>query len=161
MYSEDELLGIRQRVRKRWWIATAPCALAFAAAIAVFVYGQLSRSETLWMVTVALTILAGGAFLFLYGVYVRPMRLYMKHVDMMLHGRRRETTGVFKSFSDEVQDKDGLDCHPMFLNIGDKDDENDDRLFYYDVYKAKPEFPLGTRVTVVSNDRMVSEIRQA
>lgn len=161
MYKQEELLEITKRLRKRWWVTCVPCALMLTAAIVIFVYGQQQRSETLWMLTAGLTILGGALFLFLYGVYVRPMRLYRRHVDTMLNGRRRETTGVFKSFSDEVSDQEGLECHPMFINVGDKDEDKDDRLFYYDVFKDKPAIPLGTRVTVTSNDKMVADIKPA
>lgn len=161
MYTDEELKEVSSRLKKRWLVAGIPCGLILAAAVALFVIGQQSRSESMWIVTAALTVLGGGLFLFLYGVYVRPMSLYRRHIDTMLNGRKRETTGLYKSFSDDVKDREGLDCHAMFINVGDKDDEADDRLFYYDTHKEKPAIPFGTRVTVISNDKMVSEIKLA
>ena len=89
------------------------------------------------------------------------MRIYRKHLTYMLNGRMRVTTGVFKSFSEDVSDREGLDCYAMLINVGDKDDPEDDRLFYYDVHKPAPEMPLGTMITVHSNDKMVSAIELA
>lgn len=159
MYSQEDMQSIRQMIRKRWLVTILPAAALFAVAIAVFVYGQLNRSDTLWMVTVALTLAAGFWFLFLFGVYMRPARVYAKHLHYMLEGRMRETTGVFKSFSEDVSDRDGLQCYAMLLNVGEKDDPEDDRLFYYDIYKERPAVPFGTRVIVRSNDKMVASIQ--
>jgi len=160
MYTQADWQEICTMLRKRWKLAIIPAVLVLAAAVAVFVYGQLTRSDHLWKLTVLLTILGGGAFLLLFGVSVRPALVYRKHVSYMLNGRMRETTGVFKSFADSVSDRDGLACHAMLLNVGSKDDPEDDRLFYYDVYKPKPEIPLGSMVTVLSNDKMVSCIQR-
>ncbi len=159
MYTSDELAAIKAQVRKRRLTVALPCCAMLAAALAVFVIGQINRSEKMWLITVAMTLLGGGLFIFFNGVYVRPMALYRKHVDIMLNGRKRETTGYYKSFSDDISDKEGLDCHAMFINVGEKDSEVDDRLFYYDAHKSKPEIPFGTKITVVSNDKMVSEIK--
>ena len=148
-------------LHKRWLVTLIPSLLMMAVGVVIFVYGQLNLNDVLWMATVALTLLGGGYFLFFYGVYVRPARIYRKHVMYMLNGRMRETTGVFKFFSEDVSDREGLECYAMLLNIGEKDDPEDDRLFYYDKYKDRPAFALGDRVTVLSNDKMVSSIKAA
>ena len=161
MYSQQDWTEINQMIRKRWLLAIVPAVIVLISAVIIFVYGQLNRSDVLWMVTSFLTLLGGGYFLFMYGVSVRPARIYRRHLSYMLTGRKRVTTGVFKAFSEDVSDRDGLECHAMMINVGDKDDPEDDRLFYYDVYKARPEMALGTRVTVQSNDKMVSSIELA
>lgn len=161
MYSEQDWNEINVMIRKRWIAAIVPAAAALIAAVIIFVYGQLNRSDTLWMVTAALTLLGGGYFLFSLGVSVRPARIYRKHVQYMLTGRMRVTTGVFKSFAEDVSDREGLECHAMMINVGEKDDPEDDRLFYFDVYKPRPEMAFGTRITVHSNDKMVSAIELA
>ena len=161
MYTEQELSQVKETLTKRRWLVCAPCAAVLALAIAVFVYGQLTRNDSLWLVTVGLTVLGGGAFLFFYGVYLRPMRYYRQHVERMLHGVKRETMGVWKSFSDALCERDGISCHSMYINVGDSDEEQDDRLFYYDACKPQPAFAAGARVTVVSNDKMVADIREA
>ena len=161
MYSQEDLQDISRLLRKRWKITAAPAVLLIAVAIAVFVYGQINRSDSLWILTAFLTILGGGYFLFFYGVYVRPARISRKHVTYMLTGRMRVTTGVFKSFSKDVSDREGLQCHAMLINVGDKDDPEDDRLFYYVVHKPCPEMAIGTRVTVHSNDKMIASMEVA
>lgn len=161
MYTQEDQKAINSMLHKRWLITLIPSVLLLSISIVIFVYGQLNRNDVLWMATVALTLVGGGYFLFFYGVYVRPARIYRKHVMYMLNGRMRETTGVFKSFSEDVSDREGLECYAMMLNVGEKDDPEDDRLFYYDKYKDRPVFALGERVTVLSNDKMVSSIKAA
>ena len=161
MYTQEDWNDVLTMVKKRWLVTIIPAALVMAAAIAIFVYGRIQRSDTIWMITSALTVLGGGYFVFFYGVYVRPALIYRKHLTYMLAGRMRETTGVFKSFSEDVSDREGLECHAMMLNIGEKDDPEDDRLFYYDAYKPRPNFAIGERVTVKSNDKMVSSMVRA
>lgn len=161
MYTQDDLTSINHMLKRRWCLAVIPAALVVAAAVAIFVIGQLGRSEQLWKLTTALTLVGGAYFLFFYGVSVRPALIYRKHLRYMLTGRKRTTTGIFKSFSEDVSDRDGLECHAMMINIGEKDDPEDDRLFYYDIYKERPSMPLGTLITVESNDKMVCGIQTA
>ena len=161
LYTEHDREVIRSMLRRRWLMTAIPSALILIAAIVIFVMGRMERSDTLWMLTAALTVVGGGYFLFFYGVLVHPARIYRTHLGYMLEGRMRVTTGVYKSFSPETTDHDGLEAHAMLLNIGDKDDPEDDRLFYYDALKPAPAYPLGTRVTVKSNDKMVSSITEA
>ena len=160
MYTQEDMNKVERLLKKRWRVAAIPAVLLLAAGIALFVLGRINRSDTLWMVTAALTVLGGGYFLFLYGVGVKPARVYRRHVDYMLNGRMRETTGVLKSFSDAISDREGLECHAMMLNVGEKDDPEDDRLFYFDALKPWPGWPLGTRLTVKSNDKMVASITE-
>ena len=141
-------------------LALLPAIVGLAAGIALFVAGRMRRSDTLWMVTAALTVLGGGAFLFLFGVWAKPALDYLRHVERMLYGRKRETVGVLTRFSPELCERDGLWCHAMMVNLGSGEEE-DDRLFYYDDEKPAPQLPIGTRVRVESNGNMVSGIWRA
>ena len=161
MYTLEDLQDIQKLLKKRWKMTAIPAVLVLTAAAAVFVHGQLSRSDHLWKLTALLTILGGGWFLFFFGLYIRPARSYRTHVHYMLEGRKRITTGVFKSFSEEISSRDGVECHAMMLNVGNTDDPEDDRLFYYDIHKPRPSCALGTTVTVQSNDKMVASFEIA
>lgn len=160
MYTPEDEAQARRLWKKRLGIALVPLALGLAVGIALFIVGRMQRSDTLWMATAALTVLGGGAFLFLYGVWAKPARDYLRHVGLMLRGRKRETVGILTRFSPEVCERDGLWCHAMMVNLGSGEAE-DDRLFYFDDEKPAPPMPVGTRVRVVSNDRMVIDIREA
>jgi len=158
MYSEKDWAEINALIKKRCLVTLFPSGIILAAAITIFVYGQLNRSEHLWMLTSALTILGGGYLLFFYGVFVRPALIYRRNLRYLLSGRKRITTGIFKEFSEDVYDRDGMEVYAMLVNVGERNDPEDDRLFYYDAYKPLPAMPIGTRVTVCSNDRLVASM---
>jgi hypothetical protein len=159
LYSQADRAGVQKQLRKRWMVSALPSGVLFVAAIVVFAICQSNRQDWGWVFACAATIVSGAYFLFFYGVYLRPMWLYARHVNYMLEGRMRETTGILTEVADEPTDKDGLDWYAIMVNIGDKGDPEDDRLLYYDALRGRPEIPLGTRVTVLSNDKMISEIR--
>jgi len=161
MYTRQEQQQAERQTRQRLMVTIIPAVAVFAVAVILFVIGRLNRSENMWKLTAALTLLAGVYAVFFAGVYVKPMRDYRNHINYMLDGRRRETTGYLIDFSENLSERNGIDCHAIMINVGEKDEREDDRLYYYDVKKLPVPFELGTKVTVVSNDMMVAEIRQA
>ena len=161
MYSDKDWAEINAALKKRWLFTLVPSGALISIAIAIFVYGQMNRSEYLWMLTSALTILGGGYFLFFFGHSVRPTLIYRRNLRYLLNGRKRVTTGIFKEFSEDITDRDGMEVYAMLVNVGERNDPEDDRLFYYDAYKPLPAMPIGTRVTVYSNDKLVSSMENA
>lgn len=159
MYSEKDWNDINALLKKRWLITLLPFGIVFTAAVVLFIYGQLNRSEYLWLLTSFLTLVSGGYFLFLFGNYLRPALIYRRNLRYLLNGRKRVTTGIFKEISEDASDHDGMEVYAMLLNVGERNDPEDDRLFYYDAYKPLPSMPIGTRVTVESNDRLVSSMK--
>ncbi len=160
MYREADRAQVQKELQKRWLITALPAGLLAAAAIAVFVLCQIRRQEWGWIAAAAGTILAGGYFIFLHGVYLRPMMLYHVHVGYMLDGRKRETEGVLQAVSDAPAERDGLDCYALIINVGERNDPEDERLLYYDALKGKPALAPGARVRALSNDKMIAEIRE-
>ena len=63
MYSEKDWQEINKLLKKRWLVTLIPAGLILAAAITIFVYGQLNRSEHLWKLTSFLVLLGGGYLL--------------------------------------------------------------------------------------------------
>lgn len=158
LYSEIDRTQVSAELKKRRWLVILPSVLLLALAVASFVWFRLHRNVDGWVWTALITVLSGSYFLFFYEVYLRPVSLYYKHVSYMINGRMRETLGLLKSIDPMVLDKDGLDCISLTINVGEKDSPEDDRLFYVDALKAIPEVPVGTRIRVLSNDRMVASL---
>lgn len=161
MYTRQEQQQADRQTHQRLMVTIIPAVAVFAVAVILFVIGRLNRSEDMWKLTAALTLLAGVYAVFFAGVYVKPMRDYRNHINYMLDGRRRETTGYLIDFSENLSERNGIDCYAIMINVGEKDEREDDRLYYYDAKKLPVPFEMGTKVTVVSNDMMVAEIRQA
>jgi len=161
MYTRQEQQQAAQQTRQRLMVTVIPAAVVFVIAVVLFVIGRLNRSEGMWKLTAALTLAAGVYATFFAGVYVKPMRDYRNHINYMLDGRRRETTGYLIDFSENLSERNGVECHAIMINVGEKDEREDDRLFYYDVKKLPLPFEMGAKVTVTSNDMMVADIREA
>ena len=158
MYAEEDRTFVRAQLRRRLLLVAIPAALLMAVAVGVFVLCQIRHQSWGWIFACTVTIFVGVCFLFLDGVYIRPMRLYARHVEYMLTGRMRETTGILTEVADAAIDKDGVDCYAVNVNVGEKGDPQDDRLLYFDALKGRPNIQPGTRVTVLSNDKMIFEI---
>lgn len=161
MYTRQDQQQAARQTRQRMLTAFVPAAAILVVAVILFIIGRQNRSEDMWKVTAALTVLAGAYATFFYGVYAKPMRDYRNHINYMLDGRLRETTGYLIDFSENLSERNGVDCHALMINVGEKDDREDDRLFYYDVKKLPLSVEMGRKVTIVSNDRMVAAIREA
>ena len=161
MYTRQDQQQAARQAKQRTLIAFIPAAVVFALAVILFIVGRMNRSEQMWKVTAALTVLAGAYATFFYGVYAKPMRDYRNHINYMLDGRLRETTGYLIDFSENPSERNGIECRAIMLNVGEKDDREDDRLFYYDAKKLPLPFEMGTKVTVTSNDMLVSAMREA
>jgi len=147
--------------KRRMLVVWLPTALMLLLAIVVFVIYRLNHDVSGWIISALLTILGGAYCIFFYGVYLRPVLKYRKHIDYMLDGRKRVTNGVFKEISETVQDHDGFDCYSVVLNVGEKNDPEDDRLFYLDAFKSLDGFQPGDRISVESNDRMIASVTKA
>ena len=160
MYTRQDQQQAARQAKRRTLIAFIPAAVVFALAVILFIVGRMNRSEQMWKVTAALTVLAGAYATFFYGVYAKPMRAYRNHINYMLDGRLRETTGYLIDFSENLSERNGVDCHAIMINVGEKDEREDDRLYYYDAKKLPLPVEMGTKITVVSNDMMVADIRK-
>ena len=158
LYSQSDRDEVIAKVKKRSMIVWAPAALMLLLAIAAFVIYRLRHDASGWIVSAILTILSGAYFIFFYGVYLGPMRKYKRHLDYMLDGRKRVTEGILKEIAEVMQDRDGIDCYSVLINVGEKDDPEDDRLFYLDAFKSMDGFQPGERVHIESNDRMIASV---
>ncbi len=161
MYTRQEQQQAAKQTRQRLLTVFVPAAIVFAAAVALYVIARLDRNPDAWKLPAALTLVAGVYAIFFYGVYAKPMLNYRNHINYMLDGRLRETTGYLIQFSENLSERNGIDCHAIMLNVGEKDDREDDRLYYYDAKKLPLPVEMGKKVTVTSNDMLVASIREA
>jgi len=158
LYSQSDRDLINAKLKRRAAAVWIPAAALLALAIVTFVWYRTRHDESGWIVSGLLTILGGAYAIFFYGVYLGPMRKYKKHLDYMFDGIKRETVGIFKEITTTVQDRDGIDCYSVWLNVGEKNDPDDDRLFYLDAYKSMDGFQPGDKIRIESNDRMIASI---
>jgi hypothetical protein len=151
LYQQSDLQENRRQLKRRLTALLIPLALIVAG----IVISLIVRMQ--WL-TILLTILGGGFSIFCWGLLLSPIMCYGRHLRNMLEGRTRETTGRFVSISGEPCWREGVQYYAMTVNVGEKGDEADDRLFYYDVHKEAPAFKQGERITVVSHDKAVANV---
>ena len=156
MYQISDWEENRHQLKRRLLALLIPL-IFFLAGIAV----SLLRNIRLQWLTMLLTILGGAMVLFCYGMFISPVLNYGRHLKNVLEGRKKETEGCLIEISSQSCIREGVEYYSMVINIGDKSDEADDRLFYFDVHKGMPPYKPGDMITVVSHDKAVADIRQA
>ena len=141
MYTEQDYADICAQIKQR--------RLLLAGVIVSFVF------RVRW-ITTALSLVLGAGIIFCEGLLLSPLRAYRRHLNNVLHGRTRTTTGAFKEMEEVAVDRDGVKYYPMMLSVGNMDDPEDDRLFYYDAQKPIPDWKSGDMLHIVSYDKFVS-----
>lgn len=146
MYTEQDYADIQAQIKQRRMIMMIPGLLLLAGVIVSFVF------RVKWLTT-ALSLLLGAGWIFFHGLLISPLTAYRRHLDEVLHGRTRTTTGAFKEMEETTVDRDGVKYYPMMLNVGSMDDPEDDRLFYYDANLPRPDWKTGDMLTVTAHDK--------
>ena len=146
MYTEQDYADIQAQIKQRRMIMMIPGVLLLAGVIVSFVF------RVKWLTT-ALSLLLGAGWIFFHGLLISPLTAYRRHLDEVLHGRTRTTTGAFKEMEETTVDRDGVKYYPMMLNVGSMDDPEDDRLFYYDANLPRPDWKTGDMLTVTAHDK--------
>jgi len=158
LYSQTDRSLAKAEVTKRKLIVFIPIILTGLLSVAIFVWFRLQHDVSGWIYSSLIMIIGGAYGIFFYGVYLKPMLVYRKHVDYMLDGRMRETEGVLKEISSDIEDKEGLDCYALYVNIGQGNHPEDDRLLYLDAQKSIHGLQIGMCIHAESNDKMISNI---
>jgi hypothetical protein len=157
MYTHNDLVSITSQIKKRVSLALVPA----AALLALFVYGlvmHLNRNTSFQWLSYLSLLLAGLWIVFCDGMMIAPLRAYRRHIKDMLFGRTRELTGLFKSIDNTVCVRENISFYPVIVSEGDIEDEEADRLFYYDTQKPLCDLAAGDKVSVQSHDKRIISI---
>ena len=146
MYTEQDYEDICSQVKRRWMALGVPALVLLGLVIVTFVF------RIKWL-TMALSVLLGAYCIFCYGMLLSPVIAYGRHLDEVLHGRVRSTTGAFKEMETQAVMRDGVKYYPMMISVGDMEDPEDDRLFYYDANLPRPDWKVGEMLTVTAHDK--------
>lgn len=151
MYTEQDLLSVHAQ-RKRRWLALG---IPLAVLLAVIVVSLIFRVE--WL-TIAATLVGGVLLISGYDLLIKPLSDYAKHVDNMLHGRRREIDLAFANYSEDISLVDGVRYHAMTATDYDEKGKPYERLFYFDAEKEFPGFTAGEMLHIVFHDKEIAEL---
>ena len=146
MYTEQDYTEIRSQIRRRSLALGVPAVVMLAGVIVSFVF------RIKWL-TMGLSVLLGAFCIFGYGMLLYPVRAYGRHLDEVLHGRVRSTTGAFKEMEEQAVLREGVRYYPMMISVGDMENPEDDRLFYYDANLPRPDWKVGEMLTVTAHDK--------
>ena len=146
LYTEQDFQDIGAQVKRRTLLIAIPAALLLAGIIVSFIL------RIRWLTT-GLSLVLGAGFIFCYGLLLAPVLAYRRHLDEVLHGRVRTTTGAFKEMEETAVMREGVKYYPMMLSVGDMDNPEDDRLFYYDANLPRPDWQIGDMLTVTAHDK--------
>ena len=150
MYTEQDYQEITAQWKNRHLLLWVPAGLMAAAVIATFIF------RIKWA-TMLGTVIAGFYCVFVYGLLVQPVSAYRKHLDGVMHGRTRTLSGAFKTMEENTVTREGVAFYPMLLNVGSMDDENDDRLLFYDANLPRPDWQTGDKLTVTVHDKALGD----
>ena len=154
MYTEQDYADIRAQIRRRALALGIPALVLLAGVVISYIY------RVRWATTAG-TIVLGAFCIFSYGMLLHPVIAYGRHLDEVLHGRVRTTTGAFKEMEEESVMRDGVRYFPMTINVGDMEKPEDDRLFYYDANLPRPEWQPGEMLTVTAHDKALGNWARA
>ena len=154
MYKEEDYRENKKQLKRRLLVFT----LVFLAGLAGAILSFIVRKRE---ITIAITIVFGGVLLFLYSLYVYPIKAYGRHLSYVLHGKKRNTSGYIAAFDEEEVVREGVTYHPLIINVGEKKAEEDERLFYYDKEKMPFPFQLGDYVEITAQEKQVAEMVRA
>ena len=154
MYTEQDYSDICNQLKRRWLALGIPAVVLLAGVIVSFVF------RIRWL-TMALSIMLGAFCIFSYGMALSPVIAYSRHLDEVLHGRVRSTTGAFKEMETQPVMRDGVKYYPMMISVGDMENPEDDRLFYYDANLPRPDWKIGEMLTVTAHDKSLGAWERA
>ena len=149
MYTLRDYEDINRQLRKNWLCSLLP----FIVLLGVVVWSFIVRIR--WL-TMAATILAGAILIFTYGIYIAPLSRYRRHLELALSGTQKVTEGIFKFMEEKPVEREGVMYFPFIINVGDQDEEDDDRLFYYDANLKRPAWQAGQVLRIQSYEKFVS-----
>lgn len=154
MYTEQDYADICAQLKRRWLALGIPAGLLLGLVIVSFII------RIKWL-TMTLSVLLGASCIFCYGLLLSPIVAYRRHLDEVLHGRVRNTTGAFKDMETQAVMRDGVKYYPMMLSVGDMENPEDDRLFYYDANLPRPDWKIGDMLTVTAHDKSLGAWERA
>lgn len=149
VYTEQDFQDVKRQKNKRLLLFFIPAVLLAAGVIMSFIL-------RIKLLTMGLTIVLGAYCIFTFELYLAPVIAYGKHIDNALHGRTRSLTGAFKEIDQTSVVRDGVKYFPMLLSVGDMDDPEDDRLYYYDCNLPIPDWQAGEMLTVTAHDKALT-----
>lgn len=148
MYTEQDRVEIRQRIKKYSLILAA----MLVVLIAGYVASMIVRTQVGAMVT---GVLIWAVILFMWTLFLHPCIRYRAFLRDMELGMSREVRGSVVEVSSQEDLQDGVRVLPVRIQLADEDDE---RIVYLNVSKAEGFPAAGTDVKLSCYGRHIKEV---
>ena len=151
MYSNEDLLKIKNKLRKTQSILILLCVISLSAIIVSFVYRQ--KFATIFLSIIFLSILY-----FIISVYLMPKIKYKKFLQAILthiNKNERIIEGTIKSISQDKVFYDGIECTTIVIKTGEDINGDIEALLYLDAEKALKDIKISDNLIFVLFDRFI------
>ena len=147
MYSDQDCIEIRNRLRKNWAVL-APLLIVI---LAIYIVALRRRIEWLAMIMGPLLFVAAC-----FGIiaYIYPTAKYRHFLQELQTGLTREMRGTIVSISDSPEEQDGAMVLPVHLLLME---EQDERIVYLNASKADLIPEIGSEVLLRCCGRHIRE----
>lgn len=153
MYTEQDLILIRQQQNKRWMILGSVCVVL----LGLIVYSLIIRMEAL---TAGLTVLMGALLIFFYDLTIKPLHCYEVFLRNVLYGRTRELDCTYLGVDADPSLVEGVKYYALSLQQLDDEGKPFERMLYWDALRPLPQVSVGDTLHIVYHDRMVASLTQ-
>lgn len=151
MYSNEDLLKIKNKLRKTQSIIILLCVISLSTIIVSFVYRQK-------FTTILLSIIFLSLLCFIISVYLMPKLKYKKFLQAILtHISKNERIieGTIKSISQDKVFYDGIECTIIVIKTGEDINGDIEALLYLDAEKALKDIKISDNLIFVLFDRFI------
>lgn len=153
-YDQSDFNRAQAQAKGLWIWLGALC----LAAIGGLTASLVMRME--WL-TMGLTILLGGALIFLWDLKLKPVRCYQRFLRDVTGGIQRQAKGVVVSLDKDVSFKDGLYFYRLIINVDEKRDEEGERQYFFDACKPRPHLVPGQWIDIVTHGNTICQMRHS
>lgn len=151
MYSNEDLLKIKNKLRKTQSILILLCVISLSAIIVSFVYRQ--KFATIFLSIIFLSLLC-----FIISVYLVPKLKYKKFLQAILthiDKSERIIEGTIKSISQDKVLYDGIECTTIVIKTGEDINGDIEALLYLDAEKTLKDIKISDNLIFVLFDRFI------
>ena len=149
MYSENDYNAALQAEKRARLLMLLPAGLLLIGVVWSFII------RIKWL-TILLSSLTGCWIIFIYQMVYVPKKAYREHIQSAMGSSQKECDGHYLRMENTPVERNNVMFYAFYLNVGEKQDPEDDRLFYYDAQKPIPDWKSGDMLHIVSYDKFVS-----
>lgn len=153
MYDKNDLSKARRSARNALLLMLLPAIPLLGGVVWSFIV------RVKWL-TMLLSMLTGCWIVFIYHMVLVPRRAYLEHIESAMGRSQKEFEGRYTRMEETPVERNNVMYYAFYLNVGEKQDPEDDRLFYYDALKPLPGWKAGDRLHISSYDKFVSSYQK-